>query len=304
MPIQFAVSADLAGTRLDAALHQLRPELSRALSRQLCELGCVAVDGVRGSAGERLRAGSTLQFEPGTVELSLQLRLPVVFADADLLVLHKPAGLAVHAGPLAPDSVAARLQALPGSGLAHRLDRGSSGLLLVGRGADALRQLGQAMEQGGIRREYLAIAAGVAEQDRRVVDLPLRSTDEPRGNRPKVLVDREHGQPAVTELRVLDRRADCTLFAARLLTGRTHQVRAHLAAIGQPLLGDPRYGDADANARAHATHGVDRPLLHSCRLQLPHPRSGEVLQLQAAHEPDFVRLFRMLRPRPGPINAP
>lgn len=304
MLLTLPIPESLANARLDAVLHAMQPQLSRTVARQLCELGAVAVDGVRAHATERPRAGSSLQFAAETVALTLQLGLPVQYADPDVMVLHKPAGLAVHAGPLVDDSVAQRLEALPGSGLAHRLDRGTSGLLLVGCHAAALRSLAAAMAAGAIAREYLAIAAGVIADDERTIDLPLRATDEPRGNQPKVLVDRDHGQPAITHVHVRDRRADCTLLEARLETGRTHQIRAHLAAIGHPLLGDPRYGDAAANLKAHQTFGIDRPMLHSFRLRLPLPRDGDVIELQAMHEPDFARMFRSLRPRPGGLSAP
>jgi len=301
--MQFLVDEPLAGARLDAALATAAPALSRAVARKLCALGAVAVDGVVGDGTLRLRPGSTVCWHDGQLELTLALGLPVVAGDLDFLVLHKPAGMAVHKGPLVEDSVAARLErafAGAGSGLAQRLDRGASGLLLIGRHHEALRALAAAMERGAIVREYVAIAAGVLPIDERSIDLPLRATDEPRGNLPKVVVDHQHGLPARTLLTVLDRRADCSLLRLRLETGRTHQIRAHLRAIGHPLLGDPRYGDPAANASAHATFGIDRPLLHAVRLAFPHPRTGEPVQAQAFHAPDFARVFRALLQRPAP----
>lgn len=297
-PSPLPIPDALSGQRLDAALHTLQPGLSRHAARRLCELGAIAIGGVTATPTDRVRTDDLVSNWPETQELSLALGMLVVHADDDVLVLCKPQGLAVHGGPLVADSVAARLErAFPGAGagLGQRLDRGSSGLLLIGRTSEALRALGAAMEGGRIEREYLAIAAGVLSDDTRTIALPLRTTDEPRGDQPKVLVDDASGQPAVTHLTTLDRRGDCTLVRCRLETGRTHQIRAHLKAIGHPLLGDPRYGDAAANAKAKGTFGVDRPMLHATRLGFPHPRTGAAVEVTAPHPIDFLRVFRSLR---------
>jgi RluA family pseudouridine synthase len=238
-----------------------------------------------------------VSWRPEGIAPTLRLGLSVAALDDAVLVLEKPAGLAVHAGPLIEDSVAARLAPVfPGAGLAHRLDRGASGLLLAGRSPDALRALARAMEARTIARVYLAIAAGAVERDAFSIDLPLRATDAPRGDQPKTVVDLAAGQPARTLVRVRDRRPGASLLEVRLETGRTHQIRAHLAAVGHPLLGDPRYGHAAANAHARETWGTDRPLLHAWRLAFPHPVDGrgELVEMEAWHEPDFARVFRKL----------
>jgi RluA family pseudouridine synthase len=192
------------------------------------------------------------------------------------------------------DSVAERLEkAFPGSGLAHRLDRGASGLLLVGKNGETLRSLAAAVEERRVERVYLAVVLGAIEGER-VIDVPLRILDEPMGDAPKAVPD-SSGLPARTLVRSLERLRDCTLVEARLETGRTHQIRAHLKAIGHPILGDPRYGDPAANARARETHGIARPLLHAHRLAFDHPRTGEHLSFEAAREPDFERLVTETR---------
>lgn len=298
MLTQLRVGPERDGGRLDALLRGIEAPglgpLSRQKARDLCAAGAIAVDGVRADAAARVRRGQTVTFAAPFAALTLDLGIAVAFADDRVVVLQKPPGLAVHGGPLVDVSVADALtSALPGAGLAQRLDREASGLLLIGRDTAALQALGRAMERGDVEREYLAIVHGVLIDAHRTIDLPLRVTDEPRGGRPKTVVD-PAGQRSVSHVQVEATRKDATLVRVRLETGRTHQVRAHLAAIGHPLLGDPRYGDAAANAAARATFGTARTLLHGARLLFPCPATGARIEVTAMQEPDFVRLFPSL----------
>ena len=298
----FLVAAEQDGWRLDAVLQGVDcPEfgpLSQTKSRQLCALGAAAVDGVRAEGTARVKKGSVITFASEHASLTHDLEVPVAYADDAVIVLQKPPGLAVHKGPLVEHSVADSLaRELPGAGLAHRLDREASGLLLVGRTPAALKQLQTAMERGEIEREYLACVSGAFEPDTRTIDINLRITDEPRGDLPKAVVD-PAGLRCVSHVTVVERRAGASLVRVRLETGRTHQIRAHLAAVGHPLLGDPRYGDRNANDKARTTFGTHRTLLHGERLRFPSPAGGGSIEVTAVHEPDFVRLFPHLRTRP------
>jgi 23S rRNA pseudouridine955/2504/2580 synthase len=296
----FRIEQAQHGTRLDHALAAHASTLSRGAARRLCDAGAVACNGIVCDASTRVRGGDEIAWEPQHASLALALGLAVRHSDEDCIVVHKPPMLAPHPGTGITDSVSDRLERAlsgEGAGLAHRIDRTTSGLLLCGRNRTALQQLAAAMESGRIEREYLAIVVGAPAQDSFRIDLPLRVTDEPMGNRPKVLVDARAGLPATTLVEVLERRPTTSLLHVRLETGRTHQVRAHLAAIGHPLAGDPRYGNAQANEQLRATHGIERPLLHSARLAFP--GTGGMIEVVAWHEADFARLFPALRTRPA-----
>lgn len=294
--IELTVSPDEGKTRLDALVRK-HGELSQKKARMLCAFGGVTINGVCADAATRVRPGQQIRFDDQQAELTLRLGMPVAYQDDEVLVVHKPPGLAVHTGPLIDLSVAEILEReLPGSGLAQRLDRDASGLLLIGKTQAALSSLGKAMERGEIGREYEAVVHGNVEQDQRTIDLALRITDEPQGNLPKTVVD-EQGLPSVSHVTVLGRRDGASHVNVRLETGRTHQIRAHLAAVGHPLLGDSRYGDPKANEHARTTFGVHRTLLHCCRLEFALPSSGESQVVTTATEPDFARLFPVRRNR-------
>ena len=202
----------------------------------------------------------------------------LVFVDDELLVLDKPAGLLAvpGRGEDKQDCLSARAQALwPDALVVHRLDMATSGLFLMGRGLHMQRVLSRAFAERRVRKGYEAIVAGVPGPvgAQGLVELPL-AADWP--NRPRQQVDREHGRPSVTHWQVQAVQGDTARLALEPLTGRTHQLRVHLQAIGHPILGDALYAPPDIAARA------PRLLLHACTLELAHPASGEPLHFESA----------------------
>ena len=214
--------------------------------------------------------------------------LECLHADEDLLVLVKPAGLLCvpGRGPDKQDCLSARAQARwPGALIVHRLDQATSGLVLMARHIEAQRTLSDAFAQRLVDKRYQAVVQGTPAQPTDaqgwgLIDLPLIA-DWPR--RPLQKVDWEHGKPSQTRWRVLQHDAQCgtTLLALQPLTGRTHQLRLHLASIGHPILGDALYADAATQARA------PRLMLHARELALAHPRTGEPLHWLAEWTPAF-----------------
>lgn len=288
------IPKELDRGRVDAALHELAPALSRRVARKLVDSGAVARAGVRAQSRDHVRTGEPLAFYEETVDASIALSLGVFYENNDFLIVSKPPGLASHGGPLVKDSVAARIANIYKSGgLAHRLDRGTSGLFIIGKSPEGLRGLAARMEGGQIIKHYRTIVAGVMLQNETRIDAPLRVLDEPMGNKPKVIVDARGGQPAVTNVRVIARFERYSYLNVTIETGRTHQIRAHLAHAGHPILGDPRYGDDAKNEWARDTLGVARPLLHCHRLACE--ADDLTFDREAFTEPDFARTLKFFQ---------
>ena len=200
----------------------------------------------------------------------------ILHADAALLVADKPAGLpSVPGRPVElHDCLWQRVRAIYADALVvHRLDMATSGLVLFARGIEAQRALGRAFAQREVDKRYEAVVAGTLEDESGEIDLPL-AADWP--NRPRQQVDREHGKPSLTRWRVIAREAGRTRLALEPLTGRSHQLRVHLAAIGHPLVGDALY------APPEIARGAPRLLLHACALAFAHPEGGQRVQFASA----------------------
>ena len=255
------------------------------------------------AGGERIRAhGQRIPREDWQTAEAVEFR--VVYEDEDVLVVDKPAGLVVHPGAGNPRGTLANgllerwpgLASVPRAGLVHRLDKDTTGLLMVAASKASQLRLAAAIEAHAVERRYMAIVEGRVIADARV-DLPI-GRDLHRRTRQAVRAD---GRPATTHVQVRQRFAAHSLVEVRLETGRTHQVRVHLAALGHPLAGDRRYGargvvPPGANAeQAAAIRAFPRQALHAWQLAFDHPRSGQPLAFEAPLPADMAGLVETLR---------
>jgi 23S rRNA pseudouridine1911/1915/1917 synthase len=299
--------AAAAGLRFDQALARSLPQYSRALLARWIDSGEVQVDGrpLRGKdrvlGGEQVRVAARLPL--ATALTAEALPLSVVFRDASLFVIDKPPGLVVHPGAGNPAhtlqnallALDPRLAHVPRAGIVHRLDKDTSGLMVVARTREAHAALVAALAARAIRREYLAVCTGALTAGG-TIEQPL---GRHRRERTRMAV-RADGRPAITHYRVAQRFRAHTLVRVTLETGRTHQIRVHLAHLGFPVVGDRLYGGRRripagcTSALASALREFPRQALHAARLALRHPLTGRELQWQAALPQDMQQLLAAL----------
>jgi 23S rRNA pseudouridine1911/1915/1917 synthase len=316
----YAIPLELAGVRLDVALARLAPDLSRARVQRLVDEGRVAVAGRAARSSFRLRGGEVVSVEvpppPPTDVEPQELPLAVLHEDADLLVLDKAAGMVVHPARGTPHSTVLnallhRLGAGPGHpvrlGLVHRLDKDTSGCLVVAR-TDAVLQALQAQWKGRtVEKGYLALCHGALPEAGRL-DTPYDRHPRDRTRytgrvAPARAAGSAAARRALTEWKVRERfGAAATLAAVTLHTGRTHQIRVHLSEAGHPLLADAVYGGTRREARLpvedpvrRAAAAVGRQALHAARLAFDHPRTGRRVVFEAPIPADLARALAVLR---------
>jgi 23S rRNA pseudouridine1911/1915/1917 synthase len=295
------IPRDLAGLRLDQALARLFPEHSRSRLAGWVKAGRVTVDAAVVDAKRKVWGGERVAVRPdedaiATADRPEDIALAIVHEDEALLVLDKPAGLVVHpgSGNRRGTLLNALLHhvpgnaALPRAGIVHRLDKDTTGLMVVAKTLAAQTDLVRQLAARSVRREYLALVHGAVGGDGEV-DAPIGRHPVARTRMAVV----ERGKPARTRYRVLARRGPATLLECSLDTGRTHQIRVHLASIGHPLVGDPAYGPRKPSGCA-PIDGFPRQALHAARLALIHPRTGEPCEWQAPVPPDFAALLDAL----------
>ncbi|HEX7120145.1 MAG TPA: RluA family pseudouridine synthase [Longimicrobiales bacterium] len=312
------VEAPAPAERLDAYIARRLPELSRSRVAQLLEAGHVRLNGRVPRKSERPAAGDTIEVElPAPEPTGLEpepIPLDIAYEDADLLVVDKPAGLVVHPAPghrqgTLVNALLHHVSDLSGvggrlrPGIVHRLDKDTSGLLIVAKNDAAHRRLSAALKRREIRRLYLTAAWGHLASDAETVDAPIGRSPTDR----KRMAVVEGGRPAVTHLRRVERWVAADLLRAELETGRTHQIRVHLAWIGHPVVGDPAYGGGAergisgpgrAWARQFAKR-VPRQFLHAAELRLRHPRTGRELHFTSPLPPELAAAVEWARSTSG-----
>ena len=277
------IDAGRAGQRLDNFLLQhLHRHIPRSLVYRLIRSGQVRINGGRRKPmyklqqGDQVRIPPVRRLPPGEVDIAPQLlqqvRAAILYRDADQMVVDKPTGLAVHAGSGVSFGLVDVLKQLlpkhPELALAHRLDRDTSGCVLVGLNRPALVQQQLGLKQQRLRKKYLLLVVGVPAEAALEVDLPLAK--HAAGERSKMYVN-EHGKQALTRFRLLQRYGDYSLLQAEPVTGRTHQIRVHALAAGMPLAGDRLYVAADEHARS-LQQRLSRLFLHASELHLQWPQ--------------------------------
>lgn len=302
--LDFTVAREDAGVRLDKYLSDAIDEISRSAITKLIDDGMVTVGekpvrkNYKTVADDRI---TVLIDDPQPVNIVPEdIPLDIVYEDEDLLVVNKPKGMVVHPAPGNPDGTLVNalmyhcgenLSGINGAlrpGIVHRIDKNTSGLLAVAKSDLAHAGLSEQIKEHSFTREYLAICYGSIKEDERTIDAPI---GRHKTDRKKMCVTQQNAKPAVTHIRVLERYDGFTYIRCRLETGRTHQIRVHLAYIGHPVAGDDVYGSSKVITSLHGQ------CLHAYKLGFIHPGSGEYLEFTADPPESFVQFREKLRRR-------
>ena len=300
------VDVERAGQRIDNFLSSRLKGVPKSAVYRVLRTGQVRINGKRAKPEQRLEAGDVVRIpplrvaEPGAVTapsvgLRDTLEQCVVFEDAEFLLLDKPTGLAAHGGSgvsLGAIEAMRAIRPTQAIELVHRLDRDTSGLLLLAKKHSALRRLQALIRENKVQKRYFALIAGSPRQERFEVNAALHK-NQLRGGERMVEVNEELGKASLSRFKVIERYADATLVEVEIVTGRTHQIRVHAQHIGHPLAGDPKYGDEDFN-KLMKTRGLKRLFLHAHSLRFPWGESGDVRQFNAPMGPELRAVLEKL----------
>ena len=292
------LDVEAAGERLDVFVVRRMPALTRARVQKLIDEGLVLVGGQRAKASLRLEAGQrvTVDVPPATEATAAAEDIPidVIFEDADMLVVNKPPGMTVHPSPghtrsTLVNAILSHCHDLSGiggvlrPGIVHRLDRDTSGVIVVAKNDAAHNALAKQLKDRSVEKTYVALVEGTPKPMEGVIDAPIAR--DPRNRQRMAIVDR--GRASVTAYSVIERFDGTSLVEARPKTGRTHQIRVHFAAIGHAIVGDRVYGKPSPI--------VGRQFLHARRIVFVHPRTGERVEFEAALPADLDEALRKVR---------
>ena len=295
------LTVDREGERADAFLARSLPELTRSACQKLLEKGLILRDGKPLRKNDRLSPGQELEVtlpDPEPLDVVPQnIPLDVVYEDGDVIVVNKPVGLVVHPAPGHPDGTLVNallyhcgtsLSGINGTlrpGIVHRIDRDTSGLIIAAKNDRAHLALAAQLQDHTLARTYEAVTVGGLKEDSGTVDAPIGRHPV---DRKKMAIDRKNGKPAVTHWTVLGRYPGYTHVECRLETGRTHQIRVHMASIGHPLLGDVVYGSKKP------WPGLAGQCLHARRLKFIHPTTGQPVEVECPLPDWFQKVLRQI----------
>lgn len=278
---------EVEGERLDKLLTKLDTQVSRAMVQKLTLEGKVLVNGNPGKSSYKVKKGDIITIEDIEVkETKLtpqEIELDVVYEDNDIIVINKPKGLVVHPGNGNPDNTLANaimarckdsLSGIGGNlrpGIVHRLDKDTSGLIIIAKNDKAHLNMSEQIKNREVKKTYIALVRGNIVENEATVNMPIARSKK---NRMKMAVDR-NGKEAITHVKVLKRYGDCTLIEVNIETGRTHQIRVHLAEIKYPVIGDMIYSNGKNK------FNVEGQMLHASKLEFKHPITNEYMVLEA-----------------------
>nr|WP_060596203.1 RluA family pseudouridine synthase [Bacillus pumilus] len=298
--VNIAVSEDQTSERLDKFLSTTEPEWSRTQVQQWVKDGLIEVNGKQVKANYKVQAGDEIKVEipdPEVLDVEAEpMDLDIYYEDADVLVVNKPRGMVVHPAPghvsgtlvnglMAHCTDLSGINGVMRPGIVHRIDKDTSGLLMVAKNDMAHESLVNQLVAKTVTRKYTAVVHGIIQHDTGTIDAPI---GRDKKDRQSMTVTKESAKQAVTHFDVIERFQDFTVVECRLETGRTHQIRVHMKYIGYPLAGDPKYGP-------RKTVDFNGQLLHAGVLGFDHPRTGEYIEFTAPIPADMQAFIDSLR---------